>query len=354
MRIFDLVLIRFAGSDGVRILDTDCRRIANEKVSIQLTKLTLGCWAFAGGVEWGDQDEDQSIETIHAALDHGITSFDTAPMYGMGESERILGKALKGRRDETFIANKISDSVSTASAINESCETSLKLLQTDVIDLIQVHWADHQVPFEETVGALEALRESGKVKHIGVCNFGVIDSEAWLAAEGEVYSNQLPYSLLSRAIEFEIIPQCLKNQIGILAYCPIMQGLLTGKFKSASEVPDGRARSRHFNTERTLARHGGPGCEEDTFAAIHRVGEIAQQLGISMGTLALAWVVQQPAIASAIIGARNPQQIIENTKALEVSLDDQTCEALEAATDAVKTFLGTNPDLWAQESRFAL
>lgn len=323
-------------------------------MTAQLTKLTLGCWAFAGGVEWGDQDEALSITTIHTALDRGISSFDTAPAYGNGESERILGKALRGRRDQAFIASKISEGVSTADAIHKSCDTSLRLLQTDRIDLLQVHWPDHNVPFEETIEALRALQATGKVKEIGVCNFSVKDTAGWLEAGGPLYSNQLPYSLLSRSIEFEIIPQCLDKGIGVLAYSSIMQGLLTGKFKTAAEVPDGRARSRHFNTERALARHGGPGCEAETFDAIARIGEIARELGVPMASLALAWVVNQPAIASAIVGARNPDQITENTRALEITVSESTQSALDEATRSVKDFLGTNPDLWAADSRYAL
>jgi myo-inositol catabolism protein IolS len=313
----------------------------------QLSKLTLGCWAFAGGTEWGDQDEAESIRTIHSALDGGIVSLDTAPGYGGGESERIVGNALVGRRDKTFIATKISDGISTDSAINESCETSLRLLQTDYIDLLQVHWADHKVPFEETIAALQGLKDAGKVKHIGVCNFGVIDTNGWQAAGGELYSNQLPYSLLSRSIEYEIVPQCVEQNIGILAYSPIMQGLLTGKFKTADEVPEGRARSRHFNTERRLA-------EDETFEAIAQVGQIASNLNVSMAALALAWVVRQPGISSAIIGARNPRQVAENLSALTITIDDKTDQALKSATDTIKAFLGTNPDLWAAESRYAL
>ena len=320
----------------------------------QLSKITLGCWALVGGTEWGDQSEADSIATIHAAQDHGISSFDTAPMYGGGKSEEILGKALLGRRDRAFIADKISPGVSTESAIQESCETSLRLLQTDVIDLMQVHWPDHDVPFEDTIAALQGLQVAGKIKHIGLCNFSVKDTNLWLDAGGAVYSNQLPYSLLSRAIEFEIIPNCLEKGIGVLAYSPIMQGLLTGKFKTAAEVPDGRARSRHFNTDRALARHGGPGCEVETFAAIAAVGKIAERVGAPMSSLALAWVIQQTGVASAIVGARNPDQIIQNLNALELTLDEQIYSELAAATESVKTFLGRDPDLWSPETRYAL
>lgn len=320
----------------------------------EVSKITLGCWALVGGMEWGDQSEQLSIDTIHAAIDQGITSLDTAPMYGKGKSESLLGKALKGRRDGVFIANKISPGVSTDSAIKESCENSLQLLQTDVIDLMQVHWPDHEVPFEETAAALIGLRDAGKIRHIGICNFSAIDTGRWLEASGPVFSNQLPYSLLSRSIEYEVVPQCLENGIGILAYSSIMQGLLSGKFKTAAEVPDGRARTRHFNSERTLTRHGGPGCEEETFTAIAAVGEIANSIGVPMSRVALAWVLQKPAISSAIVGARNPDQIVENIKAIDLVLDEETMMALEGATDSVKTFLGRNPDLWAAESRYTL
>ena len=323
-------------------------------MSTQLSKLTLGCWALVGGTEWGDQDEGLSINTIHAALDHGITSLDTAPMYGGGASERILGKALKGRRDQVFIADKISPGVSTVADVQKACDESLSLLQTDVIDLMQVHWPDHEVPFEETIAGLQALKEAGKIKHIGVCNFSAKDLKEWISLGGEAYSNQLPYSLLTRSIEFEIIPQCLESEIGVLAYSPIMQGLLTGKFKTAEEVPDGRARSRHFNTNRALARHGGPGCEKETFAAIAAVGRIADQLGTRMAEVAIAWVIQQPGLQSTIIGARNPDQVAQNVKALELQLSQASLAELAAATEPVKTFLGANPDLWAEETRYAL
>lgn len=323
-------------------------------MSRDLSKLTLGCWALVGGTEWGDQDETLSIDTIHAAIDHGITSLDTAPMYGGGASERILGKALKGKRDQVFIADKISPGVSKIADVQNACDESLALLQTDVIDLMQVHWPDHDVPFEETIAALKALQEAGKIKHVGVCNFSAIDLRKWISLGGEVYSNQLPYSLLSRAIEFDIIPQCLESQVGVLAYSPIMQGLLTGKFKTADDVPDGRARSRHFNTDRALARHGGPGCEEDTFVAIAEVGRIAREVGASMTEVAIAWVSQQPGLASTIIGARNPDQVKENVGAMELRLSEDILTSLAEATDTVKTFLGPNPDLWSPESRYAL
>lgn len=323
-------------------------------MSEELSNLTLGCWALVGGTEWGDQDESLSIQTIHAAIDHGITSLDTAPMYGGGTSERILGKALQGKRDQVFIADKISPGVSTVADVQKACDESLGLLQTDVIDLMQVHWPDHEVPFEETIEALQSLKEAGKVKRIGVCNFSAKDLKEWIALGGEVYSNQLPYSLLTRSIEFDIIPQCIESEIGVLAYSPIMQGLLTGKFKTADEVPDGRARSRHFNTNRALARHGGPGCEEETFAAISEVGRIADELGASMTEVAIAWVMQQPGLSSTIIGARNPEQVEQNVKARELQLSDGVLGELARVTDTVKSFLGSNPDLWAEETRYNL
>ena len=164
----------------------------------------------------------------------------------------------------------------------------------------------------------------------------------------------MPYSLLSRSIEYEIVPHCLDHGIGILAYSSIMQGLLSGKFKTAAEVPDSRARTRHFSSERALTRHGGPGCEGETFAAIAEVQRIANSLGTPMSRLALAWVLQKSVVTSVIVGASNPDQIIENVKANDLVLDEQTMTALEEATNSVKSFLGRNPDLWSAESRYAL
>lgn len=319
---------------------------------LEVSPLAVGCWVFAGGANWGDQGEGESVSVVHAALDRGINFFDTAPAYGGGESERVLGAALKGRRDEAIIADKVSDADLDASSLRASCEKSLKLLQTDYIDLLQVHWASREVPFSETVETLNALKAEGKIRYAGVCNFGPGDMNEWCEAGGEMISNQLPYSLLSRAIEFDVVPDCERRSVSVLPYSPLLQGLLTGKFVSADEVPEGRARLRHFSCDRAATRHGEAGCEAETFALIAEVVAAAKELGVSPAALSLAWLAKQSQVASLIAGARNTTQLKENARFMEVKMDAELDAKLKAASEAVKKALGANPDLWCSVNRY--
>lgn len=321
---------------------------------MEVSRLTLGTWAFAGGQIWGEQELRESVSTVHAALEAGINFFDTAPAYGAGKSEEVLGEALKGRRGEAVVATKVSTGQQSREALLKSCEESLERLQTDYIDLLQVHWPSPDVPFAETVAAFAELKHAGKIRYAGVCNFSAKDISRWLDAGGEMVTNQLPYSLLTRAIEFDIIPACEKRGIATLPYSPLMQGLLTGKFKTPDDVPDGRSRSRHFRPDRPMARHGEPGCEAETFAAIEQVGEVAQAAGQPMDAVALAWVLAQPTVGSVIFGARTVEQLKANTLGLEIELSDDVLQELTKATAEVKELLGANPDIWENPSRFNL
>lgn len=318
---------------------------------LRIPRLTLGTWAFAGGAVWGEQDERESAAVVHAALEQGLVAFDSAPGYGEGRAEAVLGAALRGRRERAFVATKVSGGQLAAEGVRKSCEASLKRLGTDWIDLLQVHWPNHSVPVEETVAAFHELKTSGKVRHIGVCNFGVPELEGWRAAGGEAATNQVAYSLLSRAIEWEILPYCGERGIGILAYSPLMQGLLTGKFADAGAVPESRARTRHFRGDRPGCRHGEAGCEAETFAAIRRIGEIARREGIPMGRLALSWILSGKAVSSVIVGARTVEQLEENRRALEIRLSEAVLKELREATEAVRQSLGPNPDLWESPGR---
>ncbi len=322
------------------------------KTDINVSILALGCWAFAGGGTWGEQDDNASIKTVHAALDLGITFFDTAPAYGNGKSEEVLGKALKGRRTQAIIADKISRADLSKDALIASCENSLKLLQTDHIDLLQIHWPHPDIPVEETVSALYKLKQDGKVRTIGVCNHGLLDMDDYLNAEGEMLTNQLPYSLLWRGIEFEILPKCQEKNIGILPYSPLMQGLLTGKYRSPDEVPEGRARTRHFSKERRGSRHEEEGCEELTFTTIAKIRELCQEINQSMAQVALAWLYHQSLVISVLAGARNPEQVQTNAASVSENLNDEIIQHLTEETDELKRVLGPNPDMWAKESRF--
>jgi aryl-alcohol dehydrogenase-like predicted oxidoreductase len=224
-------------------------------------------------------------------------------------------------------------------------------LNTDYIDLYQLHWPNRNLPITAIMEVLEELRQQGKIRAFGVCNFGVEDMTDLLAA-GRCETNQVPYSLLWRAIEYEIAPQCIDNNIGILAYGSLVQGLLTGKFASADEVPEGRARTRHFSKERPQARHTEPGFERETFEVIDRIRQISQEVQAPMARMAIAWTLQQPGISSVLVGARQPNQMFENVTALDLELPDEALAELDEATADLKKKLGSNPDMWQSGSRF--
>jgi aryl-alcohol dehydrogenase-like predicted oxidoreductase len=318
---------------------------------VEVSEFSLGCWPFAGGKVWGHQEDSDSISTVHAALDAGITTFDTAEGYNdEHHSEEVLGRALKGRRKEAVIATKLSGPHLAGGEVERTCEASLKRLGTDVIDLYQIHWPNHDIPVEETYRALEALVSKGKVRAVGVCNFATGDLNDLLAC-GPIVTDQLPYNLLWRPIEDAILPKCRENGIGIVCYSPMAQGLLTGRYKGADEVPDGLSRSRLFKSTRPLAQHTEVGAEEEVFEAIGKIRKIADGLGQPMANVALAWVRQQPGVATLLVGARNPQELSWNLPALDLTLSDDVVRELSGLTDSVKRYLGGNADMWNSENR---
>ena len=322
---------------------------------IEVSTIAMGCWAIVGDATWGPQDETDALAAIRAALDTGITLFDTAEGYGDGASEALLGRGLGADRDRAVIASKVSSGHLRPEQVIEACERSLKNLGTDRVDLYQIHWPSREVPLADTLGALETLRAQGKIRAVGVSNFGTKDLDDLSRQDTPIAANQLAYSLLSRAIEFEIQPRCVERGISILPYSPLAQGLLTGKFRTADEVPVGRARTRHFSGEREGARHGEPGCEAETFAAIAAIQEIAEELGRPMAEVSLAWLLHQPGVTSVLAGARDPRQVAENAAAAELRLSEPILARLGAATEPVKQALGPNADLWvtAEKARIA-
>ena len=321
------------------------------QTDLSVSLIAMGCWALAGDATWGPQEEAESVATVHAALDAGVNFFDTAEGYGGGDSEAVLGRALLGHRHQAVIATKVSRANLSAGEVQQACENSLRRLQTDYIDLYQIHWPSRTVPLAETMEALARLREQGKVRAIGVCNFGVQDLSEVLEL-GRAETNQLPYSLLWRAIEYEIQARCVDEDIGILCYSPLAQGLLTGKFSSPNEVPEGRARIRLFSTDRPQARHGEPGCEEEIFVALERIQAICDEIGQPMASVALAWLLHQPGVTSVIAGARRPDQIRQTAQAVDLALSPEIAGQLAKATEEVKRLIGPNPDMWQSTSRF--
>ena len=312
---------------------------------LEVSALAMGCWAITGDALWGPQEESDAIEAVEASLEAGINFFDTAEGYGSGRSEALLARALGTWRDQALIATKVSDSHLEPDDVRAACERSLKNLRTDRIDLYQIHWPNPDVPLADTMGALQELQAQGKVRAIGVSNFGPRDLGDFLAL-ARPQSNQVMYNLLTRAIEYEVQPACVEHGIGILCYSPLAQGLLTGKFAGPEDVPDGRARSRHFSSARKMTRHGEPGCEQETFEAIAAVRQVARRVGVSMSDLALAWCLARPGITAVIAGARSAQQARTNARAADIRLDPDVVKELNAATDEVKKTLGPSPDLW--------
>jgi len=319
------------------------RKLGRSDLTVSV--VAMGCWAIVGDQTWGPQDESDTLAAFDAAMEAGINFFDTAEGYGSGYSEQLLGRALRHRRAEAVIATKAVGDHLRPEQLEAACDASLDRLGTDYIDLYLVHWPLRDIPLADTLGAMDTLRNKGKVRAVGVSNFGPRDMDEALA-DHRFEANQMSYSLLARGVEFEVIPQCAEHAISLLAYSPLAQGLLTGKFASADEVPVGRARTRHFADSREQARHGEPGCEQATFEAVAGIRRVADRLGVSMADLSLAWVLAQPTVASVLAGARNPRQVRENAVAAEIDLDESTLRELDQITRPVKNALGSNIDLW--------
>lgn len=296
---------------------------------LQLPAVSFGAWAI-GGWLWGGPDDANAIKALHAALDAGITCIDTAPTYGMGHSETLVGQALKGRRDGAIIATKcgmrwdcadgykqldttMNDGTPCAvyrngrpESIALECEQSLKRLQTDVIDLYQVHWPDSTWPLDDTMDALLRLKEAGKIRAIGVSNFDT-DMIRLCQTRGTVDSVQPRYNALQREPEAELLPFCREHNIGVLAYSPIAQGLLTGKVTMERTFPEGDVRNRN-----PLFKPENRGKVLDM---LRRLKPVASDCGLTLGQFFTAWLVHQPGVTTALVGARTPAQVHENAGA---------------------------------------
>ncbi len=319
------------------------RKIGNS--DLELSVVTFGAWA-AGGWMWGGTERAGSVKAIKESYDLGVTSIDTAPVYGQGTSEEIVGEAIKGiPRDKVQILTKYGLSWDTKkgefffSSVNnqgqpidihrfasketiiKECETSLRLLGTDYIDLYQIHWADPTTPIHETMEAVAKLIQDGKVRYAGVCNYNV---EQMTEAEKYInlISNQVSYSMVKRSIEAELVPYMLEKKKSILAYSPMERGLLTGKIKPEHQFAEGdhRASNQSF-TEENIKR---------TNAFLDKIKPLAEAKKVSLGQLVVRWTVEQPGITIALVGARNADQAIQNAKAMELKL---TAEELGFITD---------------------
>jgi len=316
------------------------------KTNIEVSTIILGCMTFSGGANWGDQDERDSVQTVRAAFESGITAFDTAEGYAQGLTEQILGKALGADRQKATIISKVSPANLSYDSVISSLEGSLSRLGTDYVDLYMIHWPSRTVPFEETMSAMQKLKSDGKIRAIGVSNFGTEDLGEILNY-GDVVANQMCYNMLFRGIEYSILPKCMENGVGVLTYSSLAQGLLTGKYLSADEFPVGRARTKHFSSKREFARHGESGHEESTFLAVNKIKTVADELGIPMANLALAWSAAQPGITGVIAGGRTAEQAIMNARAGNVNLTSDVIAELTSITDGLKAEFGDIADPWA-------
>lgn len=326
----------------------ETRTIGNS--GIEATVYALGTMPLGGGAGWGQEIEREGIDTIHAALDLGITILDTAEGYNAGRAEEIVGKALVGRRDKVVVATKISAGNTAPATLRAHCEASLKRLQTDYIDLYQVHWPIRDESIPDAFATLEDLKAEGKIRAIGISNHGVQDLGEVVPTGAPIVSNQLHYNLVSRAIEADIVPLCQQNGMDVIAYMPMLQGLLVGLYDSPEQVPPFRARTRHFSPSRAEAsRHGQPGAEKELFESLRAIRGIADDLGVPMVGVALAWVAAKPFVSTVLVGSRKVSQLTANLQAAAdatAAFTPEIVAALDAATEELRVALGNNPDYW--------
>jgi aryl-alcohol dehydrogenase-like predicted oxidoreductase len=289
----------------------------------------FGSWATGG--DWGGQDDQLSIESVRAALDAGVNFFDTAPIYGKGHSEEVIGKALKGDRSKVVLATKcglvwdenknVSRNGSYDSILREA-EDSLRRLGTDYIDLYQMHWpdTDTNASAEETMRAMDKLVQDGKVRYVGVSNYNIPLLEESLKVR-HVDSLQPPYSILRPAVEQEILPYCLEKGIGVVSYSALTSGLLSGNYTYDTKFPENDWRSK--NKAHTVDLRSNVDRAE-------KLKEIAHQHGITLPQLAVAYILMHPAISSSIVGVRKPNHILSVLPAVDVKLSEATMAEIRA------------------------
>lgn len=312
------------------------RKLGNS--DLEVSAITFGAWA-AGGWMWGSTDRNDAIEAIKASYDVGVTSIDTAPIYGQGTSEEIVGEAIKEiSRDKVQILTKFGMRWDLAKgdfamhsknndgkdidvykyagkeSIIYECEQSLKRLNTDYIDLYQIHWPDSTTPIDETFEAVSKLIEQGKIRYAGVCNY---DAKQMEEAEKtlKLVSNQIPFSMVNRGIENETVPYCIENNKSILAYSPLERGLLTGKIHTNYKFQEGdhRANLPHFQPEFI----------EKTTILLNKLKPIAEKHEATLGQLVLRWTIERAGITIALAGARNSEQAVQNANAININLSQE-------------------------------
>jgi aryl-alcohol dehydrogenase-like predicted oxidoreductase len=317
---------------------------------IYVSELAFGAWAI-GGWMWGGADSKDAVKAIETAIDNGMTTIDTAPIYGFGLSEELTGKAIKGKRTKVQILTKfgliwnekkggffLASEDNSGKAVDiyrysskekviSDCDQSLRRLGTDYIDLYQIHWADPTTPVSETMEALEILVKKGKIRAGAVCNYS---KELMKEAEKTypIVSNQVPYSMVNRAIEKDVVPHCLEKNIGILAYSPLQRGILTGKIKKDHKFNDGDTRPNTlYYKEPNLSR---------IISLTDKLSKIADDREVTLSELVLNWTIQQPGITCALAGARNSAQVLENVKSVDFRLSKDEIDRINNLLSELK------------------
>ncbi len=296
----------------------------------QVSRIGLGTWAI-GGTEWGNVPDKQAIETCLAMFDAGINLIDTAPIYGRGRSEEVIGQAIRqhGKREDFYIATKAGlewrdDGVfanTTPQRIRWEVEQSLRRLGTDYVDLYQIHWPDTTVPIEDSAVEMMKLYTEGKIRAIGVSNFSVAQMEA-LRTVAPLHSNQPPYNLFERAIDNEVLPYCANNGIAILTYSSLCRSLLAGRL--TADTPFDAHDVRHGDPKFQQPRYG------QYLAAAHRLDLFAQEhYGKRVLHLAMRWVLDRPGVSAALWGAKRPEQLSPIGEILGWNLDDAAMAAID-------------------------
>jgi aryl-alcohol dehydrogenase-like predicted oxidoreductase len=307
------------------------------KTDMEITPIGFGSWAI-GGNAWGPQDDEEAVGAIRRAVELGMNWIDTAAVYGLGHSEELVARALKGVSERPYVFTKCSlvwdeegevHNVLKKDSVKRECEESLRRLQVDVIDLYQIHWPNPEEDIEEGWSALAELKEEGKVRHIGVSNFNVEQMER--AQEiAPVETLQPPYNLIDRGIEVEILPYYGEQNIGVIVYSPMKSGLLTGKMtrERVQNLPsdDWRRNAPEFNEPR-LSRN---------LELVGLLEEIGAEHGRSPAEVAIAWTLRHPAVTAAIVGGRRPEQVDGIIGAVELRLSEEELKRIES-------FLAENP-----------
>ena len=308
--------------------------------------IVYGCMGGAGA--FGAQEERDSIEALQEAFNIGVNFFDTAEAYGNGYSEQLLSRALGNKRSDIVISSKVATENLAPDDIIAACERSLSNLNTDVIDLYMLHWPNRDVPLADSIGALQKLKDAGKIRWYGVSNFGNNDIDD-AQALGEISVNQLPYHLFCRSIEFEVQPKCETTNVPIMCYSSLMQGLLAGKYRSLQDFPVSRARTRMFDSRKWAeAVHDEPGAEDAGQHLLDTLWKLVDSTGLSMEELAIGWLKARPAVGGVIVGTRNGSQSRDLKKLLEVNLDHSIVDVLNDASDRLKQELGSDIDMWGK------